>query len=55
MKLCSYNEGMNNFVLKDIVLVLIGYGFFLNVVVVIIVDKIEIILDLKIINCRILD
>ncbi|MDA2325704.1 hemolysin II HlyII [Bacillus cereus group sp. Bc177] len=55
MKSRSYNEGTNNFVSKDTVPALTGYGFSPNVVAVITADKTEATSDLKITNRRISD
>ncbi|MGR4025609.1 leukocidin family pore-forming toxin, partial [Bacillus sp. ZZQ-131] len=55
MKSRSYNEGTNNFVSKDTVPALTGYGFSPNVVAVITADKTETTSDLKITNRRVSD
>lgn len=55
MKSRSYNEGIQNFVSKDTVPALTGYGFSPNVIAVITADEPEVTSDLKITNRRVSD
>ncbi len=55
MKSRSYNEGIQNFVSKDTVPALTGYGFSPNVIAVITADESEATSDLKITNRRVSD